>query len=154
MCSYKSLVTYKYFAAQWVLNVGWWQYSECTLVVGKVCHNYSSKTPLRPWVHNHQTEWICCMLSLHMHGRTRWNLLSHWSSSLLVGDTYSYQRSDTIHLKGKHMDWMKCCEGYHLFDTERYWFHFCQEVAEVYPWRWRGQQIVLLIVEDWRRLLC
>ena len=23
---------------------------DCTLVVGKMCHSYSSKTPLRPWV--------------------------------------------------------------------------------------------------------
>ena len=36
----------------WVLDVAWWQHSntDCILVIGKVHHSYSSKTPSRPWV--------------------------------------------------------------------------------------------------------
>ena len=50
--NYKSLASYKYFTAGWVLDISWRNYvdSDCTLVTGKVRHSYSSKTPLRPWV--------------------------------------------------------------------------------------------------------
>ena len=50
--NYKSLASYKYFTAGCVLDVGWRKYdtSDCILVIGKVRHSYSSKTPLRPWV--------------------------------------------------------------------------------------------------------
>ena len=32
---------------------------DCTLVVGKMCHNYSSKTPLKPWVIINQVDLLC-----------------------------------------------------------------------------------------------
>ena len=34
----------------WMLSGGSMITQDCSLVVGKMCHNYSSKTPLRPWV--------------------------------------------------------------------------------------------------------
>ena len=37
--------------------------------MGKMCHYYSSKTPLRPSMGNHQVKRICCVPSLHMHAK-------------------------------------------------------------------------------------
>ena len=67
MHNYKSLVTYNYFAAGWVLDVPS-GCGHCTCMAG--------------------TSETCSY--------------KRWSSSLLVGDTYSYERSDTMHLKGTH----------------------------------------------------
>ena len=49
--NYKSLQSYKYFTAGWVVQIRWKAYTDCCLVVGKVNHSYSvSSTPLRPWL--------------------------------------------------------------------------------------------------------
>ena len=72
----KSISSYKSLAAGWVLDVesGKHDKSDCTLVVGKVCHSYSNKTPIRPWQIIESIKWIRCVWSLHRHGRTRPNL--------------------------------------------------------------------------------
>ena len=48
--NYKSLASYKYSTAGWILDISWRHYvdSDYALVTGKVCHSYSSKTSLRP----------------------------------------------------------------------------------------------------------
>ena len=49
--NYKSLQSYKYFTAGWVVQIGWKMYSDNCLVMGKVNHSYAvSSTPLRPWL--------------------------------------------------------------------------------------------------------
>jgi len=49
--NYKSLQSFKYFTAGWVIEHQWKIFSECCLVVGKVNHSYAMTTsPLQPWV--------------------------------------------------------------------------------------------------------
>ena len=52
--NYKGLASYKYFIAGWVLDVKWKPFEgnlDCTLMIGKVRHSYSSShTPLKLWV--------------------------------------------------------------------------------------------------------
>lgn len=49
--NYKSLQSFKYFIAGWVIEHRWKLYPDCCLVIGKVNHSYAmSSTPLQPWV--------------------------------------------------------------------------------------------------------
>ena len=63
--NYKSLASYKYFTAGWVLDMKWMKFDsqagDCVLVVGKVRHSYSSsQTPLKPWVIIKSTGSVIC----------------------------------------------------------------------------------------------
>jgi len=49
--NYKSLDSYKYFIAGWVIEHKWKLINDCCLITGKVNHSYAvSTTPLQPWV--------------------------------------------------------------------------------------------------------
>ena len=49
--NYKSLQSYKYFTAGWVIECKWKVFPECCVVIGKVNHNYAlSASHLQPWV--------------------------------------------------------------------------------------------------------
>ena len=49
--NFKSLQSYKYFIAGWVIDHRWKVFNEACLIVGKVNHSYAmSSTPLNPWV--------------------------------------------------------------------------------------------------------
>ena len=49
--NFKSLHSYKYFTAGWVVEHRWKQFKDCWLVIGKVNHSYAvSSAPLTPWV--------------------------------------------------------------------------------------------------------
>ena len=49
--NYKSLDSYKYFIAGWVIEHKWKIVNDCCLVIGNVNHSYAlSATPLHPWV--------------------------------------------------------------------------------------------------------
>ena len=49
--NFKSLHSYKYFTAGWVIEHRWKQFKDCCLVIGKVNHSYAvSSAPLSPWV--------------------------------------------------------------------------------------------------------
>ena len=49
--NYKSLDSYKYFIAGWVIEHKWKMVNDCCLITGKVNHSYAiSTTPLLPWV--------------------------------------------------------------------------------------------------------
>ena len=68
--NYKSPQSYKYFAADWVIECKWKVFSEFCLVIGKVNHFYAlSASHLQPWVMiNHFVVVICghcaCMAGL------------------------------------------------------------------------------------------
>ena len=49
--NYKSLQSYRYFIAGWVVDHKWKSFPDCCLVIGKVNHSYAvSSPPLEPWV--------------------------------------------------------------------------------------------------------
>ena len=49
--NFKSMQSYKYFTAGWVIQHKWKSFKDACVVVGKVNHSYAaSSTPLRPWV--------------------------------------------------------------------------------------------------------
>ena len=49
--NFKSLQSYKYFTAGWVIDHRWKIFNEVCLIVGKVNHSYAmSSAPLNPWV--------------------------------------------------------------------------------------------------------
>ena len=60
--NYKSLASYKYFTAGWVLSVSWAKIgSGLVLAMGKVRHSYSSSlAPVNPWVLLQHTGTIVC----------------------------------------------------------------------------------------------
>lgn len=48
---FKSLQSYKYFTAGWVIDHKWKMFQEACLIIGKVNHSYAmSAIPLNPWV--------------------------------------------------------------------------------------------------------
>ena len=50
MKNYRSLQSYKYFTAGWVVEHKWKLFTDCCLVVGRVNHSYTLSSPaLQPW---------------------------------------------------------------------------------------------------------
>ena len=59
--NYKSLQSYKYFTAGWVIEHKWMVFPDCTLVIGKVNHSYAlSTSPLQPWVVINNSGTVIC----------------------------------------------------------------------------------------------
>ena len=75
--NFKSLQSYKYFTAGWVIDHRWKIFNEVCLIVGKVNHSYAmSSAPLNPWIiiKNHGTV-VCghctCIEQTHVYIENR-----------------------------------------------------------------------------------
>ena len=59
--NYKSLQSYKYFTAGWVVEHKWELFPDCCLVIGKVNHSYAiSASPLQTWIIVNTSGAIAC----------------------------------------------------------------------------------------------
>ena len=59
--NYKTLQSYKYFTAGWILEHRWKCFTDCCLIVGKVNHSYAlTSSSLQPWVIIKSTGTVVC----------------------------------------------------------------------------------------------
>ena len=133
----KVFASYNYFGTEWVLDVEWWQHDNSrlysTLVVGKMCHSYSSKIPLRPWVIIKSSGSVVCG---HCTSKAGQGKTCSDAKAVLTWSDANARVIDRTPCTSKKKPWIElnAFEGY---DAIRYWFHFCQEQGEVHPWMWR-----------------
>ena len=101
--NYKSLQSYRYFKAGWVIDVRWKKFKEVTLILGKVRHSYSSKEPLRPWVLLQSNGSVVCGHCTCMAGQGE--TCSHVGSILYWLETHVRIREETT-CTSKENTWM------------------------------------------------